>query len=122
MSKALLGLMFGGVLGAVDGLTALFYPETVPLIAGIVVGSTLKGLIAGIIIGYFSKRVQSTTKGILFGLGVGLILAFLVAAMQQTGQHHYVEIMVPGTFVGAIVGYATQQYGKKPESLKGSNT
>jgi hypothetical protein len=121
MSKPLLGVIFGGVLGAIDGLTALFYPETAPLIAGIVFGSTIKGLIAGIIIGYFARKVQSTSKGILFGLGVGLVLAFLVAAIQESGQHHYVEIMVPGTLVGAIVGYATQRYGKKPDSSKSSN-
>jgi hypothetical protein len=118
MSKPLLGVIFGGVLGAVDGLTALFYPETAPLIAGIVFGSTIKGLIAGIIIGYFARKVQSTSKGILFGLGVGLVLAFLVAAMQNA---HYVEIMIPGSLVGAIVGYATQRYGKKPEPSQGTS-
>jgi len=118
MSKPLLGIIFGGVLGAIDGLTALFYPETAPLIAGIVMGSTIKGLIAGIIIGYFSKKVDSMTKGVLFGLAVGLLLAFLVAAMQHA---HYVEIMVPGTLVGAIVGYATQRYGKKAEPSGSTN-
>ena len=122
MSKPVLGVIFGGVLGAIDGLTALFYPETAPLIAGIVVGSTIKGLIAGVIIGYFAKKVDSLPKGVLFGLGVGLFLAFLVAAIQESGQHHYVEIMVPGTLVGAIVGYATQRYGKKPGETTSANT
>jgi hypothetical protein len=34
MNKIMVGLIFGVVLGAVDGATALFYPETRPLIAG----------------------------------------------------------------------------------------
>ena len=51
------------------------------------------------------------TWGVVFGLALGLFLAFLVAAMPQPGgKHYYFEIMLPGAIVGAIVGYATQVY------------
>jgi len=115
MNKPLLGLLLGGILGVLDGLSALFYPEVASQIVGIVIGSTFKGLVAGIAIGYFAKKVDSLPLGIVFGLGVGLLLAFAVAAMPDpvTGKHYYFEIMLPGGLVGLIVGYATQRYGRR---------
>ena len=63
------------------------------------------GLIAGIAIGYFAKKVHSLPLGILFGLAVGMFLAFLIAmSPQPSGQHYYFEIMLPGSLLGAIVG------------------
>jgi peptidoglycan/LPS O-acetylase OafA/YrhL len=113
MNKAWLGLILGGILGVFDGLTAWFYPEARPQIAGIIIGSTFKGLIAGVIIGAFARKVNSLPIGILFGLGVGLVLAFAVAAMPNpAGKHYYFEIMLPGGIVGMIVGYATQRFGR----------
>lgn len=112
MNKIWLGLLIGAILGAFDGLTAWFTPEVRTQLLGIVIGSTVKGLIAGILIGYFAKKVNSLPWGIIFGLGVGLILAFAVAAMPQpSGKHYYFEIMLPGGIVGMIVGYATQRFG-----------
>ena len=32
----------------------------------------------------------------------------------STGKHYYWEIMLPGSLAGAIVGYATQRYGRRP--------
>lgn len=114
MSKPVLGLVLGGILGVFDGLTAYFTPEARSMLLGIVVGSTFKGLVAGLAIGFFSKKVHSLPWGIVFGLAVGLFLAFLVAAMPQPGgKHYYFEIMLPGAIVGAIVGYATQVYRGK---------
>ena len=112
MSKPVFGLLIGGVLGVFDGLTAWFYPEARPFILGIVIGSTVKGIIAGAAIGFFAKKVNSLPLGILFGLAIGLFLAFLVAAMPNPdlGRHPYVEIMVPGGIVGIIVGLATQKF------------
>jgi len=113
MNKAWLGLILGGILGIFDGLTAWFYPEARPQIAGIIIGSTFKGLIAGVITGAFARKVNSLPIGILFGLGVGLVLAFAVAAMPNpAGKHYYFEIMLPGGIVGMIVGYATQRFGR----------
>ena len=106
--------LLGGVLGAIDGLTALISaPEVAPQIMTIVLGSTFKGLVAGILIGLFARKVNNLTKGLIFGGAIGLILAFAIAAMPNPdGSHYWVEIMLPGTIVGLIVGYATQKYGR----------
>ena len=114
MKKPLFGMILGGVLGIFDGLSALVSaPETAPMITGIVIGSTFKGIVTGLLIGYFSRRVNSLPLGILFGLAVGLVLAFAVAAMPSgTGKHYYWEIMLPGAILGMIVGYATQRHAE----------
>lgn len=112
MNKPVFGLVLGAVLGVLDGLTAWFTPEVRPQLFLIVVFSTLKGLVAGVLIGWFARRVDSLPLGIAVGLAVGLLLAFAVAAMpSETGKHYYFEIMLPGAIVGAIVGYATQKHG-----------
>ena len=112
MSKILVGLLFGLLLGAVDGATAWFYPEVRSQMAGILVGSSFKGMLVGLLSGWFARKVQSTTWGIVMGAGLGLFFAYLVAAMQEaSGQHHYLEIMVPGFVVGAIIGFLTQKMG-----------
>jgi hypothetical protein len=108
-SKVLLGVISGGVLGIFDGLTAWFTPEARAGIVGIVIGSTFKGIIAGVCIGWFARKVNSLALGVVFGLGVGLLLAFGVAYMQHG---YYFQIMLPGSMVGLIVGYATQRYGR----------
>jgi hypothetical protein len=112
MSKVILGLVVGGLLGIFDGLSAWFTPAVRAQLLGIVIGSTVKGLIAGVLIGYFAKKVNSLPLGIVFGLGIGLLLAFGVAAIPNPeGKHYYFEIMLPGGIVGMIVGYATQRFG-----------
>ena len=116
MNKPVFGLLLGGFLGIFDGLTAWFTPEVRAQILMIVIGSTFKGLIAGIAIGFFAKKVHSLPLGILFGLAVGMFLAFLIAmSPQPSGQHYYFEIMLPGSLLGAIVGFATQRY--QPSTL-----
>ena len=112
MNKILVGLIFGIVLGALDGATALFYPETRPLIAGIMVGSSFKGMLVGLLSGWFARKVQSTGWGIVVGSTLGLIFAFIIAVMDASkGKSHYLEIMLPGFIVGAIVGFLTQKMG-----------
>lgn len=115
MNKPLLGMLLGGLLGIFDGLSALVSaPEVAPEIAGIVIGSTIKGLLAGVLIGWFARKVDSLPAGILFGLGVGAALAWLVAYLG--GGIYYLEIMLPGSVLGIIVGYATQKYGRRPQA------
>jgi MFS family permease len=117
MSKPVFGLILGGVLGILDGLTAWFTPEVRAQVFGIVIGSTFKGMIAGVCAGWFAKKVHSLPLGLLFGLAVGMLFAFLIAAMPQpSGKHYYFEIMLPGSLVGAIVGYATQKYAGQPRA------
>lgn len=118
MNKILLGLLLGGFLGIFDGLTAWFTPAVRAQLLGIVIGSTVKGLITGVLIGYFARKVNSLPLGILFGLGVGLVLAFAVAAIPNpSGQHYYFEIMLPGGILGIIVGYATQRFGEPAQAV-----
>lgn len=115
MNKIVFGLIIGGLLGTVDGLTALVSaPEVKAQIVGIVIGSTFKGLLAGLIIGWYARKVHSVRAGVVFGFIIGLALAALVAAMpDETGNHYWIEIMLPGSIVGLIVGYATQKYRAK---------
>jgi hypothetical protein len=117
MNKPLFGLLLGGVLGIFDGLSALLSaPEVAPQLVGIVIGSTFKGLLAGVLIGFFARKVRSLPLGILFGLAVGLLLAWAVAAFpDEAGNHYYWEIMLPGSLLGVIVGYATQKFGAPAE-------
>ena len=107
-NKIVLGLVLRGVLGILDGLTAWFTPAVRAGIVGIVFGSTFKGLVAGVLIGVFARKVHSLALGIVFGLAVGAFLAWIIAFMQHG---YYFQIMLPGAMVGLIVGYATQKYG-----------
>src|SRR5262249_6585499 len=108
----------GGFLCIFDGLTALISePEVAPQIVGIVFGSMLKGLLAGWLIGDFAQKFQSLTLGIVFGLAVLAFLAFLIALAQYLGEvrQYWWQIMLPGSALGVIVGYATQRYGARPD-------
>ena len=118
MNKILVGLVFGLIFGALDGATAWFYPEVRSMIGGIMVGSSIKGMVVGLLSGWFARKVQSTKWGIVVGAALGLLFAFLVAATDTVnGRHPYLEIMMPGFVVGAIIGFPTQRMGA-PSSAK----
>ena len=115
MNKPVLGLVLGGVLGALDGLTALVSaPEVAPQIVGIVIGSMGKGLVAGLLIGWIARKLHSLPLVLVIGLGIGALLAlpFALGTDPNTGKRYFWEIMIPGSFVGLIVGYATQKFGR----------
>ncbi len=119
MNKIVVGLIFGAILGAIDGATAWFTPEVRPMLAGIMLGSSFKGLVVGVLSGWFARKVQSMTWGIVVGAGFGLLFAYLVAAMPSaTGKHYYMEIMLPGFVVGAIIGFLTQRMGPSPAASR----
>lgn len=113
MKKPLYGMLLGGALGVLDGFSALVSaPETAPGIMGIVAGSTFKGVVAGALIGWFAVKVKSLPLGVLFGLGVGAALAYAIVylqSMEPNAPGYFWEIMLPGSLVGVIVGYATQR-------------
>jgi hypothetical protein len=115
MNKVLVGLLAGAILGCLDGATAWFYPEARAMLAGIIMGSTIKGILVGLTAGIVARKVNSMTVGILTGLGVGFALALLVAFLQHA---NYFEIILPGTLVGVIAGYATQKFGARPVTAK----
>lgn len=109
MSKPMLGLILGGVLGVVDGLTALFEPAVADQMVGIVIGSTFKGLVVGILAGWFATKVRSVAWGLLVGLAAGAFFAALVSIGQM---QYFWQIVLPGSVVGLIVGFATQKFGR----------
>jgi hypothetical protein len=122
MNKPVLGLILGGVLGILDGLTALLSaPEVAPQIGLIVVGSMGKGLIAGVIIGAIARKLRNLPAGILVGLVISGLVTYPIAIGEDpnTKQVYFWEIMIPGMIVGMIVGFATQKYGKAPVAKAG---
>jgi hypothetical protein len=106
MKKIGLGLLLGTVLGAIDGATSWFTPEVRAMLLQIIMGSMIKDAVVGAICGIFAMKVRGVGSGVVFGAVVGCAFAFSVAYLQHA---HYVEIMVPGTIVGMILGYATQR-------------
>jgi len=115
MKKIGLAMLLGAILGAFDGLTAWFEPSVRDQVGTIVMLSSLKSVIVGLLVGicaFFAKKPLTLA---LFGLATGLLLAYLVAMAPdpKTGQHYYAQIMIPGAIVGLIVGYATARYGSK---------
>ena len=107
MKKIWFATLLGGFLGIFDGLTAWFTPEVRNQLVGIVIGSTIKGLLTGVLIGAFARKVHSVAAGTLFGLAVGACFAYLILLMNPG---HALNIMLPGSLVGLIVGYATQSH------------
>ncbi len=112
MNKPLLGLLLGAVLGLIDGASSWIDAQSDEAVRagylGIVLGSTFKGLLGGVVTGWFANHYRSLTLGIVFGMIVAAALAYLVAALQDK---YYWRITLPGAILGAIVGYATQQFG-----------
>jgi hypothetical protein len=113
MSKPLLGLILGGILGIFDGWSALWTAGDDPAvrrdIVMIVSMGAFKGMVAGIAVGFFARKFRSLPLGIVFGLVIGVALAAPIAILQGK---YYFEIMIPGGLVGLIVGLATQFAGK----------
>jgi hypothetical protein len=118
MNKPVLGLLVGAGLGILDGSTALLSaPETAPQIVGIIIGSCGKGLIAGIITGFFARKVNHLVGGVLFGIAASALITLPIALAPNPvndNQPYFWEIMIPGSIVGLIVGYVTQRYGVRP--------
>ena len=107
MKKPVFAMLLGGVLGVFDGLSALVSaPQEAPNIVGIVIGSTLKGVVAGLIIGLVAQRTRSLAVGVVTGVAVGAVLAYLITI----GSPYLWEIVLPGSIVGLIVGFATMKY------------
>jgi hypothetical protein len=111
MNRIAVGVLVGGALGILDGLTAWFTPEARPQMMGIVLGSTVKGLVAGAIIGAFARKVPRLGWTLAFGTFIGALLAFAIAHL---GGKYYLEIILPGSLVGLLTGYATIRYGRAP--------
>ena len=114
LTKPVLGLAVGGVLGLLDGLSGFFEPSLAPVMGSVITFSLLKGLVAGIATGYVSHRVHSMPLGILAGIGIAAVLSLLV--ILHAGMALFWDIMIPGMLLGLIVGFATQKFGRAKES------
>jgi hypothetical protein len=115
VSKPVLGLLLGGVLGIFDGLTAWFTPEVRNELPFIIMGSTGKGLVAGLLIGLLARKLKSVPLGVLCGLLIAAAVTYPIAANPDpnTGKVYFWQIILPGSLVGAIVGFATQKMPAK---------
>jgi hypothetical protein len=115
LTKPMLGLATGGTLGLLDGLSGFLEPSLAPVMGSVITFSLLKGLVAGIAIGYFSQRVRSMPVGIFAGIAIAAALSLLV--ILRAGMALFWEILLPGMLLGAIVGFATQRFGKAAEAV-----
>ncbi len=114
LTKPVLGLAVGGLLGLLDGLSGFFEPSLAPFMGSVITFSLLKGLVAGIATGYVSQRVHSMLLGIFAGIGIAAGLSLLV--ILRAGMALFWDILLPGMLLGAIVGFATQRFGRARES------
>ena len=115
MNKPMVGIVAGAVLGLIDGGTAWFTPAVRSEMAGILIGSSVKGMLVGIVCGLIARKVRSTAVGLAVGAGFGLLFAYIVALMPEPdGTHYYLQIMVPGFVLGALIGFLTQKMGVAP--------
>ena len=118
LNRPLLGMLAGAALGILDGLSALLSaPEVREQIAGIVVGSSLKGLVAGLVTGLIARKLASSPVGVAVGVVVALVVTAPIAHMNAAATGNpsfYYKIMLPGALVGALVGYVTMRYGRAP--------
>ena len=117
-TKPVLGLVLGGTIGLLDGLSGFFEPSLAPVMGSVITFSLLKGLVAGIATGYVSQRVHSMLLGILAGIGIAAALSLLV--ILHAGMALFWDIMIPGMLLGLIVGFATQRFGRAPVSAAGT--
>ncbi len=107
MTRPAIGVVAGGALGLIDGMSAWFYPEARAMMVPIILGSTVKGLLTGLSVGLIAKWKQSLPLGILAGALVGFVLSSLVALGQPV---QYWEIVLPGMLVGVITGIICQRW------------
>ncbi len=124
MGKLKVGLIVGGGLGLLDGLSTFFAPEAVKMgmMPMIIAGSTVKGLVTGFLAGWIANRYRSLPIGIVSGLTIGLVLSFLVALMPDPqGNHHFFEIMLPGALLGFVVGFVCQKWGRAAGTVVNTN-
>lgn len=113
LRKPIVGLVVGGTLGALDGLSGFLEPSLSTVMWSVITFSLLKGIVAGIATGYVSEGVHSMTTGILAGIAIAAVLSLLV--VMHAGMALFWDIMLPGMVLGAIVGFATQRFGSKTE-------
>jgi len=96
VKQILSATLLGGFLGIFDGLTAWFTPEVRAQMLGIVIGSTIKGLLTGVIIGVFARKVHSLALGMSDVSAVRFALLNIVGAAAWS-----IAIGALGWYVGS---------------------
>lgn len=117
MKRVGFAVILGAILGALDGATAWFTPAVRDQIGTIIMLSSLKSVIVGLAIGIFAGFVKNRGVVVLFGLAMGLLLAYLVAMNPdpKTGEYYYAQIMIPGGLVGLLIGFATHRFATQAQ-------
>ena len=112
-AKIFVGIIVGAALGFLDGLSSYLTPAARPLFLLIVLSSTFKGFLTGVLTAFIASRTHKLLPAVLAGLGIGLILSFLAATFtpDPNGHRYYFQIMLPGAVLGAIAGFAMQKLG-----------
>jgi len=112
-AKIFVGIIVGAALGFLDGLSSYLTAAARPLFLLIVLSSTFKGFLTGVLTAFIASRTHKLLPAILAGLGIGLILSFLAATLtpDPDGHRYYFQIMLPGAVLGAIVGFSMQKLG-----------
>ena len=114
LTKPMLGLAVGGTLGLLDGLSGFLEPSLARVMTVVIASSLLKGLVAGVAIGYVSQKLRSMALGLLAGAVIGAALSLLV--ILWAGMGSFWDIMLPGMLLGVIVGFSTQKFGTQMEA------
>ena len=114
LTKPMLGLAVGGTLGLLDGLSGFLEPSLAPMMTSVITFSLLKGLLAGVAIGYVSEKVHSIALGMLAGLAIAAVLSLLV--ILRAGMSLFWDIMLPGMLLGVVVGFMTQKFGRQAQA------
>ena len=95
-TKPMIGLAVGGTLGLLDGLSGFLEPSLAPLMGSVITFSLLKGLVSGVAIGYFSKRVNSMPLGILAGVVIAAVFSMLL--ILKAGMALFWALSFPACF------------------------
>jgi hypothetical protein len=80
-----------------------------------VIGSTVKGLLTGLVAGLIARKRQSILLGVIAGLAAGFALSALAAFGQPD---HFWAIVLPGMLLGAFVGFVTQRFGMQVQTRR----
>ena len=126
MNRPLVGLLLGALIGLFDGSTAfLTAPDMRAELAGIVMGSAFKGLLAGLITGIIARKTGSIAFGVVTGLAAALAFAIPIAYVNASFYNDasiYWKIILPGAVTGMTVGYGIVRFGRPSPSTRAATS
>jgi hypothetical protein len=111
ISRVLFGLILGGFLGLIDSFCEFLSRNLAAKMFDVLLASTGKGLLCGLIIGLVNFRQRSPLVSVLTGMAIAAGLTYLV--VLRTGKELQWSVLLPGTLLGLVVGFATQSFGRQ---------